>query len=94
VDVGKKELTMAGSLINGMSDKWDPHKYHNEYKQALLELIEEKVAVGGKELPVEKGARPKPTKVIDLVSVLQQSLNQASKKHGAKKERTKKRKAA
>jgi DNA end-binding protein Ku len=97
VQVGKKEMTMAGSLINGMSDKWEPEKYHDEYKQALLKLIEEKVAAGGKELPVEKGARPKPTKVIDLVSVLQQSLNQAGKKGGAKKEKehhTKRRKAA
>lgn len=98
VQVGKKEMTMAGSLIEGMSDKWDPGKYHDEYKQALLKLIEEKVAAGGKELPVEKGARVKPTKVIDLVSVLQQSLNQASKKGGGKKEHhshhTKRRKAA
>lgn len=86
VQVGKKEMTMAASLIQGMTDKWDPEKYHDEYKQALLKLIEEKVAAGGKELPVEKGAKPKPTKVIDLVSVLQQSLNQASKKGGAKKE--------
>ncbi len=94
VQVGKKEMTMAGNLIEGMSDKWEPEKYHDEYKQALLKLIEEKVAAGGKELPTEKGAKPKPTKVIDLVSVLQQSLNQAGKKHGTKKETAKRRKAA
>jgi DNA end-binding protein Ku len=94
VQVGKKEMTMAGNLIEGMTDKWQPEKYHDEYKQALLKLIEEKVAAGGKELPVEKGARPKPTKVIDLVSVLQQSLNQAGKKHGSKRETSKRRKAA
>ena len=28
VQVGKKEMTMAGSLIEGMSDKWEPEKYH------------------------------------------------------------------
>lgn len=94
VEVGKKELSMAESLIKGMSDKWDPEKYHDENKQALLKLIEEKVAAGGKELPVEKGARAKPTKVIDLVSVLQQSLNQASKKGGKKEHHAKQRKAA
>jgi DNA end-binding protein Ku len=95
VEVGKKEMTMAGSLIEGMTDKWEPGKYHDEYKQALLKLIEEKVAAGGKELPVEKGARPKPTKIIDLVSVLQQSLNQASKKGGKKEHHhAKRRKAA
>jgi DNA end-binding protein Ku len=88
-------MTMAGSLINGMTDKWDPKKYHDEYKQALMKLIEEKIEAGGKDLPVEKGAHPKPTKVIDLVSVLQQSLNQAGKKSGSKKEsHTKRRKAA
>jgi DNA end-binding protein Ku len=102
VQVGKKEMTMAGSLIDGMTDKWDPTKYHDEYKEALLKLIEEKVAAGGKELPAEKGARPKPTKVIDLVSVLQQSLNQAAKGKSAgaakktahKEHHTKRRKAA
>ena len=86
VEAGKKELAMATTLINGMTDKWDPEKYHDQYREALLKVIEEKVEAGGKELPAPKAAHAKPTKVIDLVSVLQASLNQAqaAKKHSAK----------
>ncbi len=82
-DVGKKEVSMAETLIDGMTDKWDPRKYHDQYREALVKVIEEKVAAGGKELPAAREAAAKPTKVIDLVSVLQASLNQAqaAKKH-------------
>jgi DNA end-binding protein Ku len=95
VEAGKKELAMAKTLIDGMTDKWDPEKYHDQYREALLKVIEEKVAAGGKSLPAQKTANAKPTKVIDLVSVLQESLNQAqaAKKHSAKTA-TRRRKAA
>jgi non-homologous end joining protein Ku len=42
-----------------------------------MKLIEEKVKSGGKQAPAGKAARPKSAKVIDLVAVLQQSLQQA-----------------
>ena len=92
VDVGKKEMTMAASLIEGMSDKWAPEKYRDDYREALMQVIEEKIKAGGKEIPTAKPRGPKPTKVIDLVSVLQESLKQAQKKPA--KSAAKKRKAA
>ena len=46
-----------------------------------MEVIEEKVEAGGKEIEEKPRKAPKPTKVIDLVSVLQKSLEQT----GAKK---------
>jgi len=76
-DLGKKEVSMAETLIDGMTEKWDPAQYHDQYREALAKLIEEKVAAGGKALPGSKEPPVKPTKVIDLVAVLQQSLNQA-----------------
>jgi DNA end-binding protein Ku len=78
-DVGKKEIDMAKALIESMTDKWDPERYHDDYRERLEELIEEKVEHGG-ELPEKKPAPRKSTKVIDLVSVLQQSLEQTGKK--------------
>lgn len=89
VEAGKKELSMATTLIEGMTAKWNPHEFQDQYREALLKVIDEKVAAGGKELPAEKPKHGKPSKVIDLVSVLQESLNQAQ---AAKK--TKRRKAA
>ncbi len=81
----KKELNMAKALINGMSSKWKPEKYHDDYREALMEVIEKKVEAGGEEIEEKPKKAPKPTKVIDLVSVLQKSLERtgAKKKAGA-----------
>lgn len=83
VDVGKKELDMAESLVESMTEGWDPTKFKDEYKEALTELIEQKVAAGGKAMPSPKRAA-QPTNVVDLVSVLQQSLAQVRKSEPVK----------
>jgi DNA end-binding protein Ku len=79
-EVGKREMNMAKSLIDSMSSKWNPEKYKDDYRQALMEVIEEKVEAGGKEIEEKPKKAPKPTKVIDLVSVLQKSLEQTGGK--------------
>jgi DNA end-binding protein Ku len=87
VEVGKREMNMAKSLIDSMSSKWNPQKYRDDYREALMEVIEEKVEAGGKEIEEKPKKAPKPTKVIDLVSVLRKSLEQtgaAKKKSTAK----------
>ena len=80
VEVGKREMTMAKSLIDSMSSKWNPEKYKDDYREALMEVIEEKVEAGGKEIEEKPRKAPKPTKVIDLVSVLQKSLEETGGK--------------
>jgi DNA end-binding protein Ku len=84
IEVGKREMNMAKSLIDSMSSKWNPEKYKDDYREALMEVIEEKVEAGGKEIAEKPKKAHKPTKVIDLVSVLQKSLEQT----GAKKTAT------
>jgi DNA end-binding protein Ku len=84
VEVGKREMNMARSLIDSMSAKWNPEKYKDDYREALMEVIEEKVEAGGKQIEEKPKKAPKPTKVIDLVSVLQKSLEET----GAKKNMT------
>jgi DNA end-binding protein Ku len=83
VEVGKREMNMAKSLIGSMSSKWNPEKYHDDYREALMEVIEEKVEAGGKEIEEKPRKAPKPTKVIDLVSVLQKSLEETGAKRKA-----------
>ena len=85
--VGKKELAMAEQLISSMSDKWQPKKWKDEYREGLMKLIEEKVAAPGHEMRAPKAAGRKATNVVDLVSVLQESLN-AHAKGGAKSKRS------
>jgi DNA end-binding protein Ku len=95
--IGEKEMEMALSLVKAMSDRWNPAKYHDEYRECLMKLIEQKVNAGGKKLPAPKEtAKPAPGKVIDLVSLLQQSLSQSGKSQKKKpaKHRAPHRKAA
>ena len=82
-----KELDMALSLVTAMTEKWDPHKFHDEYAEALMKVIEEKIAAGGKELPPSKKAPPPSTNVVDIVAMLQQSLKQTRKAEPKKKAR-------
>ena len=86
--VGKRENDMAEALVKSMSSKWDPEKYKDDYREALMEVIEEKVESGGEEIEEKPKEKKTPTKVIDLVAVLQESLKAqrgGKKKHAPKK---------
>lgn len=77
--LGKPELKMATQLIESMTTKWSPDMYRDDYREALEKVIEEKVESGGKTSPAPK--RPKKaTNVIDLVAVLQRSIDQTKAK--------------
>src|SRR5213596_3514584 len=68
-----KELKMAQSLVESMSVAWEPEKYRDEYRNAMMEIIEQKAQ--HKEIATKAPAAPAPTNVVDLVKVLQDSLN-------------------
>ena len=76
----KRELDLALRLIDEMSEKWNPDEHHDEYRQALLDFIERKVAQGDVATDV-KGDEREPatasTKVVDLADYLQRSVEQA-----------------
>jgi DNA end-binding protein Ku len=95
-EIGQKELDMALSLVNTMTDDWSPAKYQDEYREALMQIIEKKVKAGGKELPAVKGQPRAPDQIIDLVDLLQESLGRTEKKRKGKapKHRAAERKAA
>ena len=70
-----KELKMAQTLIDSMSSDWQPDKYKDEYRNAVMELIETKAK--NKQLPAAPAAAPRTTNVVDLVKVLQESINRS-----------------
>jgi DNA end-binding protein Ku len=72
---------MAKLLVDTMTAEFEPDKYQDEYRQALLELIEEKVQ--GTEV-----VRPMPAtgKITDLMTALKQSIEQAKKGRPAAEE--------
>ena len=90
LEVGKREKDMAKALVDSMTSKWDPEKYHDDYREALMEVIEEKVESGGKEIEEKPKPKKESTKVIDLVAVLQESL---AKSRGAKEKKSAPRRA-
>ena len=68
-----------------MTDRWEPERYKDDYRSALLKLIEEKVESGGRTPRLAKAKAAPETKVIDLAEVLRQSLSQRARgKQGAK----------
>jgi DNA end-binding protein Ku len=79
----KAEMSMATKLIESMTTNWKSEMYHDDYHEALEKLIEEKVAHGSKELPTPKRTK-KATTAIDLVSVLQRSIQQTQKRGNGK----------
>ncbi len=73
--LNEKELKMAQALIDSMSSDWEPEKYRDEYRTAMLEVIEQKAK--NKKIPARAVAPPPSTNVVDLVKVLQESLNRS-----------------
>jgi len=70
VRVTEKELEMADTLIELLSDTFEPEKYHDRYREALAALIEAKLE--GKE--VTKAPAKASGKVIDLTEALRRSV--------------------
>src|SRR3954465_8043900 len=73
--LNEKELKMAHALIESMSSEWQPQKYRDEYRDAVMEIIENKAK--NKQLPAVPAAAPRTTNVVDLVKVLQESINRS-----------------
>ena len=74
----ENELKMARMLVDTMSvDDFEPEKFTNKYHDELLTMIEARAA--GKELPKPKKA-PVRAKVVNLMDVLAQSLEESKKR--------------
>ncbi len=71
----RSEMKMAGQLIGSMSSEWDPETYRDDYSEALQNLIEQKIEHGDKATP-SPSRKKRPSNVVDLVSVLKESLEQ------------------
>jgi DNA end-binding protein Ku len=74
-ELNDKELKMANALIESMSSDWQPEKYRDEYRDAVMEMIETKAK--NKTLPAAPVAAPRSTNVVDLVKVLQESISRS-----------------
>src|SRR5207245_10987343 len=76
--VNDRELAVAGTLVDALAEPFDPSKYHDHYREALVELIKNKTE--GRAVVVPEGETP--AKVTDLMSALRASLEAAQKRKG------------
>jgi len=74
--VRPQEVEMAKALIDNLTEPWNPAAYKDEYREALLELVEKKIA--GEEIEVAPEAAP--ARVVDLMDALKASVEAAKKK--------------
>jgi DNA end-binding protein Ku len=82
----KAEVDMAKSLVENLSDSFEPQKYDDEYRKELLDLIRAK-AKGGK-LP--EPAQEEEAEVVDLMAALRESVNETQKRRKPAKKRARK----
>ncbi|GGD02735.1 non-homologous end joining protein Ku [Thalassobacillus devorans] len=75
----EKELDTAKMLIDQLTTEFDPEKYQDDYRNALLELIEEKKS--GDQVATAKDKKA-PDNVTNLMDALQASLDKANKSGG------------
>jgi DNA end-binding protein Ku len=70
------EAKMAKMLVEDMSGEWDPEEFKDEFKQAIMDLVEKKVKAGKTEEVIEpqEEAPSYGGNVIDLTDLLKRSL--------------------
>lgn len=75
-----QELAMAESLIEALAGDFDPSQYHDEYRQALQQVIDAKVE--GREVVVPPGQPAEEGGVVDLMAALRASVEAAQRARG------------
>ena len=81
VEVRDAEVKMARQLVQQLSDEFKPEEFQDDYRKALEALVEKKVE--GQEITVAPVPEEEPTKVVDLMEALKQSVEAAKKKKPA-----------
>jgi len=77
-DIRPQELSMAASFIESLSADFDPSQFRDEYREALLAVIDRKVAGGSSVVPVaEAAATDGDGIVLDLMTALRESVNRS-----------------
>ena len=74
--VRENEVDMARSLIESLTEPWNPEAFTDAYREAMLEIVEKKLAGEPIEAPTEEA----PARVVDLMEALKASVAAAKDK--------------
>lgn len=80
VEVGDEEVEMARQLIESLAADFQPERYEDTYRTQLTELLERKAA--GEEIVAPSAGEQPDTKVVDLLSALEASVEAAKEARG------------
>ncbi|MEU6185452.1 Ku protein [Nocardia sp. NPDC047038] len=95
-----QEIKMAETLVEAMSDDFDPEQFTDEYQIELKRLLDEAIASGTGKVPEQPELAPSgmDAEVVDLVAALQRSLEASGRRtaggDGAEPKKTAKKAAA
>jgi len=81
--VSDKELKMAERLVNELEDEWKPEAFHDEFREKLEQVVEQKVKAGEGEhimKPLEGEEVKTSADIIDLTELLKRSLRKGGGK--------------
>jgi DNA end-binding protein Ku len=81
--VSEKELKMAEQLVNELEDEWKPEAFHDEFREKLEQVVEQKVKAGEGEhimKPLEGEEVKTSADIIDLTELLKRSLRKGGGK--------------
>ena len=74
IDVRPQELAMADALVNSMATEFDPTHFHDDFQEALHEVIQAKMEGHAVTVPAAKSEAPA---VVDLMAALRASVENA-----------------
>lgn len=69
-----KEVALAEKLVEEMSDEWRPEDFQNAYHKTMRQVIDLKLKHRGKKTAPAPKVKKEPGKVLDLMSLLQKSV--------------------
>jgi DNA end-binding protein Ku len=78
VEISAKERKVAETLIESLTEEWDPDAFHDEYREKVLDLIEAR-AGGAKEIVEGEPADEDDDTVVDIMAALEASIAEAKK---------------
>ena len=91
--ISERELKMAEQLVNELVDKWNPSAFHDEFREKLEQVVQEKVKAGEGEhimKPLEGEEEVKTSAdIIDLTELLRRSLRKGGGKAEEAEEKSK-----
>lgn len=76
--ISPQEIKMAEKLVESMTSRWKPEQYHDDYREALMQWIEQK-ATHKKSQRKPKVKEELPENVMDFMAALKKSLQKTKK---------------